>query len=597
MTVKTGGQASFDRGGTSTGTLVMEDGGLLVLAVGDHTMQAGASISGTGEIRVQGSARLIADDIALAGRVNLVGGQVGSNGDNGGFQLADGSAWTQGSLFGNLTIPENAALAVSGADGVRSLSQYASLTNRGVLRWEGPGSIQCYGDNRIVNEPGARIDLRADGWPFSIHFVGNILENRGIIEKSAGDGECEFHNVAIQNSGTFRAATGTMAFTSDISLADGSELQGPGGFILRSGQTSLNGTTTLAAGAALTLGGTELVGADAGATLAGGAVDWTAGKIRNTVTLTGTVATSGDTLKSLSQNAELKITNSLTLGDTGGLQFYGGSTLSIQPGAVLEIAGTTPLLNHFTGNTLRNEGTMRLGGAPTRIRLPWNFVQTGTGRLEIDIAGTGADPAEFDRLEIDGTAKLAGAVAPVPAAGYEPPYGTEFRFLTATGGLGGTRFDSVDGTGLSADADANATWLVSTAGGLDYDTWAADNHLTGADAARDADPDGDGFDNMAEYSFNLDPNKPDVLDTPSEIKEIEGQDWLVLHYRTWQNRIAAGMVYRAATSTDLETWQFTGIVDEPDPAAPAIEGSETRLARVPVTPVRKFLRIEASVSE
>lgn len=592
VTIESSGQAAFHMGGTSTGSFVSQTGGLLIFANGTQTLNAGATSSGPGEVRVTGGA-LTANDAAIDGIVHIKGGSVGSSGENGVFQLKNGSRWDSGYLFGKIGIPLGNTFRVDGDEGLR-LNRGTILTNHGTLRWDGPSPIQAYENCSVINEADGQIEFHADGTPFSDYYAsGNTLINRGRMVKVSGDGETTLNELAYQNEGTLAVDHGILAIESPLDLNHGGQITGVGRVLLRSGRCTLNGTTNVS-GATLELGGAVIFGHDNGSgTLAGSNIEWSGGYTVNVVNLNGIVTTPGANTKSIGGQSEVRVSGSLTINGSGKFEAYENSVLRVLPAGLLHVTGSEPLTNYYSGNTLVNEGTFRLGSSPTNIGLPWDFVQASSGRLEIEIGG--ADPLipEFDRLTINGSATLAGSIVPSLIGSYDPATGTQFQFLSATGGLGGTRFDSVAGNRFSTSTDGNTALLTALEESYDYDTWAADHQLTGADADQSANPDHDSYTNLEEYAFNLDPNKPDVLEGEVSIMQIDSQQWLVLPYRTWLNRITAGLVYRSVTSSDLQTWDRTGIVDEPDPTAAAIEGSEARRARIPVTPGKQFLGIEA----
>ncbi len=74
---------------------------------------------------------------------------------------------------------------------------------------------------------------------------------------------------------------------------------------------------------------------------------------------------------------------------------------------------------------------------------------------------------------------------------------------------------------------------------------------------------------------------------------VGGTPWLILTYRRWTDREAAGVIYTALGAASLSGWGTSGIIDEVDPDAPVIPGSIACRCRVPVGGVLRFLRVRA----
>lgn len=200
------------------------------------------------------------------------------------------------------------------------------------------------------------------------------------------------------------------------------------------------GTVTLAAGqsvnslafksngylltaSTLTLGSPAItvdsgISATIGSTIAG-----SAGLTKNgsgTLTLTHANTYSGATTINAGTLAVMNVTGSGT----------GTGPLIVSTGGKLSGSGTI-------GGTVTNSGTVAPGTSPGTLHITGDYIQTAAGQLEIELASA----ASFDRLEITGSASLAGTLAVSLTNGFMPSAGTSFTILTPSG-TGGTTFST-----------------------------------------------------------------------------------------------------------------------------------------------------------
>ncbi|MHC4415966.1 MAG: hypothetical protein ACYS0G_11845 [Planctomycetota bacterium] len=130
-------------------------------------------------------------------------------------------------------------------------------------------------------------------------------------------------------------------------------------------------------------------------------------------------------------------TEQLTVGDLGQgtLTVGNGGTasapvVSVNAQSVVDGDGT------LAGATT-SSGTIRPGLSVGELTVEGTYVQTGQGRLEIELACSGGDT-----LTVDGSAQLAGTLDLSVIGGSEPVAGQQFSVLTAAG-VNGT-FDQVN---------------------------------------------------------------------------------------------------------------------------------------------------------
>jgi len=112
---------------------------------------------------------------------------------------------------------------------------------------------------------------------------------------------------------------------------------------------------------------------------------------------------------------------------------------------------------------LTNDGTLSPGdslGVAGVFTVGGDYVQTGSGLLEVELGGTAPD-TEYDRLAVAGEALLAGVLRLRLLDVFLPKEGDVFELLTATSITG--EFESVDAPqGLEATLSYNATSVTAT---------------------------------------------------------------------------------------------------------------------------------------
>ena len=117
-------------------------------------------------------------------------------------------------------------------------------------------------------------------------------------------------------------------------------------------------------------------------------------------------------------------------------------------------------------------------------------------------------------------------------------------------------------------------------------------------AGNNADPDGDGANNMFEYVFGMNPNVPDVsLEPALGHISVNGSDYLTISFRKLQ-AAAAGLTYTVEESTDLVTWSTVdanaNLVAGP---TDQLDGTDLVTVRgnIPFSNVSAFLRLRVTI--
>ncbi len=155
--------------------------------------------------------------------------------------------------------------------------------------------------------------------------------------------------------------------------------------------------------------------------------------------------------------------------------FTNAGTIVLDPTGTLNSpqlvnTGTLKGTGTVTGSVENTSGIVSPGASPGKLTLNGNYTQGAGGRLEIEIAGTGA--GQFDALAVGGSANLNGTVALTPVDGYQDAaaVGDSVAFLTYGGSLaGGFATTTVDpalpcSKQLTVSSDTGAKALKATVG-------------------------------------------------------------------------------------------------------------------------------------
>ncbi len=131
--------------------------------------------------------------------------------------------------------------------------------------------------------------------------------------------------------------------------------------------------------------------------------------------------------------AELALVNGSVVSSTGNVSTYPGKGRITGTGTI-----RTP--------TLTNSGTFSPGSSPGSITVEGDFVQTETGKLEIEI--TGPETARFDQLKVTGRADIGGMIEYVFSDYFIPRAGDRFPALQVSGATTKTAQEMFAGTPL-----------------------------------------------------------------------------------------------------------------------------------------------------
>jgi hypothetical protein len=202
--------------------------------------------------------------------------------------------------------------------------------------------------------------------------------------------------------------------------------------------------------------------------------------------------------------ANLRLVNNNIIIEAGAT-FSGSGALIIPDGSHMVIndgANINALLD--LKGALRPANSEGLGRVDVK-----DFQEAATSELFFEIAGTGLN--QFDRLVVNGAAVLNGYLFLDIDGGFVPVVGNTFNIISASAGISG-HFTAADIAGMPNGLTfqinylPNAIQLSVVAGGT-YETWISlfPSLIDPADRLKDADPDGDGLKNYAEFAFDDDP--------------------------------------------------------------------------------------------
>ena len=158
-----------------------------------------------------------------AGTLSFTGGVSQANNLGNHFAINDGQAKFIGA---------NSIFSYAGT--VRHITNDAlRLEDNATIRVEQLGEYDLIGNGSLTTDPAS----------------GAVIENFGVFNKTAGDGETLI-SVPFVNSGTIRAKSGTMRFTGDLTqlagqiIVDGGQIITTGAFDIQGGDVRGNGTIT-----------------------------------------------------------------------------------------------------------------------------------------------------------------------------------------------------------------------------------------------------------------------------------------------------------------------------------------------------------------
>ena len=445
MDANAGSRGTYNlNGGTlAVNGSILGGAGLGYININAGTMNVGDSINAsTAQLGIWGGSLQVANSINVE-RIDLEGGAPGST-----------ATFTQSAALtvttGNLLIASNGGsghyIQTGGAHAVVGSAAWIGVNN-------GTGTYTLSGGSLSV-DPSAVFGL-------NVGYGGNgsFIQNGG----SFSSGELWIGH-GVSSTGSYNLSAGDMTVTTEY-IGYGQSGGGAGTFTQSGGTHTVNGSL--------------YVGISGDYALTG----------NGTYTLSGTGALSANTLGvgwrgigTFNQTGGTSTVGTLSLGDdySGGQGTYnlqGGqlnagqiNVINANSGiipsvAVFNFTGGTLAVGTFIGNLANNGGTLAPGASPGTTLVQGDYTQGETGKLSIELGGTGA--GLFDVLQVTGTATLAGELDVTFWNGFSAAAGDSFDIVSATNLSGG--FNTLNLATLDTGLVWNVAYLYDQdASGTDY---------------------------------------------------------------------------------------------------------------------------------
>lgn len=274
--------------------------------------------------------------------------------------------------------------------------------------------------------------------------------------------------------------------------------------------------------------------------------------------------------------------------------------------------------NDYTGETRVEVGTLALQGGGTVQGSVTNLGMVDPGQLvgtltvtgDYDQSAGGTLNAQLgalghDVLAVGGAATLGGTLN-VTTLIFTPSSGNIFTVLTATalsGSFAATNLPALSGGATwSVTYPGGAAVVLSVVGGVaptPYESWATSFGLSGTNAYNEADPDGDGYANLLEYSQGSNPtsglSNVKLWATLTNgaarllIQRVNSATDIVYHVEG-ACQIVNGASWSVISSNVLGTWDPPATVDDNNTGAV----HEVRIVDTVSAATNRFLRLRVS---
>ena len=383
--------------------------------------------------------------------------------------------------------------------------------NVGTGDWFAPGSwdarVPQSSDFTFINN-GGTAQILSGAAATNLLGIGNNAGNTGTL--------------TVQNTGSTLTANTITVGSNDITAAgtmnilDGASVTSSN---LSIGTNAATGTLNIAGGGVFNMSNDILLGNSAGSTAifnigTGGAAGVlnvnsliSSGGANGTVNFNHTDTNYYFTNDSTSTGTAVLLTGSLLVNHTGsgttilnGVNTYTGAT-TINAGT-LRVNGSNA--NSATtvnaGGTLGGTGTVDSVNVSGGTLAPGNSIGTTTVTGNVDFTGGGNYNVEVDAagntdlINASGTATLTGGIVNVQPASGTYALSTDYTILTASGGLGGTTFDSVNSNLAfltpTLSYDANNVFLTLIRNSTNFASVASTPNQTAVATVMDSNPTG-----------------------------------------------------------------------------------------------------------
>lgn len=448
-----------------------------------------------------------------------------------------------GAYFGTFKVPAGSFLDFGNEPGLNNVKFFGDgsvIDNQGTIAWNGPGTIQAEGNgyngtpNLILNnKSGAKFQVNANGPVFSraSYRSGDPVFNNetGALLRKTATGDSLFDNFVLVNGGQVVCDVGTLTFNTNIDLNAGSSFAGTGAHVINNGIVNLNANATTSS--PLSLLNPDVRGNNASATFSttgAGVVRWLGGIFRGSIGLTSNsrmdIADRPDesSVKFMVDATVLNNNGTVNWSGNGPIQGEGNGfsgtpnpIINNNAGATFNAVPTAGIFNRASYRSgapeFNNAGTLNIGSSPGIMKFEgWNFAQTSTGRLNIELGGTNAATPQFDQLQVNGFATLGGTLVVDLINNFRPAPADVFDVITYTGH--GGEFAKVQTLGSILDVAYGASSVHLTAKAFPQDNLEWKQYFFGdpslPEAQPLADPNGNGIPNALEYALGRNPRSP-----------------------------------------------------------------------------------------
>jgi hypothetical protein len=377
------GTLRLGSGGAASGHFDMAVPTAAVELAFDYALDAGATFTGPGRVRVTGGVTTVNAALTVA-RLEQTAGTLAGAG-----HLSVGTFdWKGGTLTGGGTATVTAALTIDGAD-LNLVGRTLAVAPGATAAWAS-GDVRFAQGGTIANA--GTFDIAADVIPTRIDGVDAFFRNTGTLRKTGGTNFAAFAGVVLDNVGTLDVASGTLIAT--VSQFD------PGA------QALTGGTWRVGNGAKLDLGGGPgIATSHAAVTLDGPTANFP--KINDLADNRGSLTLTGG--KQFVTGGVFTNSGTVAADAASGVTF--GNVFANAAGGRYTSAGTTAANFVFNAGTLTQSGPLTVNvqmvnsgpGGEADVSGPqtWGdgahlIVDGGTVRLRTDAGSAGAP-----RLVID----------------------------------------------------------------------------------------------------------------------------------------------------------------------------------------------------
>ena len=423
----------------------------------DLNINADVAVSGAGTLQLSGQSTLksvltSASHVLLEGNLACLQPKTGAAPAHyAGSGVLD---WTGGTISGTLALDAQTKVNLSGTN-LKVLGDHGIINNSGTVSRLGTGILRGNGTSTFNNLKGGLFDVVSDGAVFGNYNGSNVFNNAlgATLRKSGGTGITVLDSWTYNDSGAILANAG-LATKSGAAIEFHSDLNVNGGTFGGTRSLRFNGSNLNFAGAITidsvlfdfasgTMAGTGAVSTD-GAGL--GVLGWTGGTIKQlTLAKAANFAITGSNMKEISDHGVIT-NNGNTVWAGGVIRGDGTSTWNNAAGSTFLDASKSSFTDLNGGNLFKNAGTFNTGLSVGKTTMSWDFTQTSTGILGVDLNGLSA--TAFDLFNIGGKATLAGMVSVTRPANFLPAIGSNFKFLTCGSRVG--QFATLTGGDIDA---------------------------------------------------------------------------------------------------------------------------------------------------